>query len=86
MDYFGEILPANVLTSTEKTEHNTTKANIHPEHKNTTTQNKYRLECQPMPNVMAVLPNIGGALCSTPQSLADAHYCSAVTLPTRETR
>jgi len=28
----------------------------------------------PKPNVMAVLPNIGGALCSTPQSLADAHY------------
>jgi len=28
------------------------------------------------PNVMAVLPNIGGALCSTPQSLADDHYCS----------
>ena len=24
------------------------------------------------------LPNIGGALCSTPQSLADAHYWSAV--------
>jgi len=23
---------------------------------------------------MAALPNIGGALCSTPQSLADAHY------------
>jgi len=22
-----------------------------------------------MPNVMAILPNIGGALCSTPQSL-----------------
>jgi len=22
----------------------------------------------------AALPNIGGALCSTPQSLADAHY------------
>jgi len=31
------------------------------------------LECGPMPNVMAALPNIGGALCSTPQSLADAH-------------
>jgi len=29
-------------------------------------------------NVMAALPNIGGALCSTPQSLADAHYYSAV--------
>ena len=32
-----------------------------------------------MPNVMAALPNIiGGALCWTPQSLADAHYWSAV--------
>jgi len=27
---------------------------------------------------MAALPNIGVALCSTPQSLADAHYWSAV--------
>jgi len=27
-----------------------------------------------MPNVMVALPDIGGALCSTPQSLADAHY------------
>jgi len=35
-------------------------------------QNK--LECGPMPNLMVALPNIGGALCSTPQSLADAHY------------
>ena len=25
-----------------------------------------------MPNVMVALPNIGGTLCSTPQSLADA--------------
>jgi len=25
------------------------------------------LECGPMPNVMAALPNIGGAVCSTPQ-------------------
>ena len=32
------------------------------------------LECGSMPNVMAALPNIGGALCSTPHSLADAHY------------
>jgi len=31
-----------------------------------------------MPNVMADLPNIDGALCSTPQSLADAQYSSAV--------
>jgi len=35
-------------------------------------------ECGPMPNVMAALPNIGGALCSTPQSLVDAHYLTAV--------
>jgi len=35
-------------------------------------------KCGPMPNVMAALPNIGGALCSTPQSLANAHYYSAV--------
>jgi len=27
-----------------------------------------------MPNVMATLSNIGGALCLTLQSLADAHY------------
>jgi len=33
-----------------------------------------------MPNVMAALPNIGGALCSTPQSVADAHYETAVEL------
>jgi len=26
-----------------------------------------------MPNVMAALPHIGGALCSTPQSMADTH-------------
>jgi len=30
-----------------------------------------------MSNVMAALPNIGGALCSTPQSLPDAQYYSA---------
>jgi len=37
-----------------------------------------KLECGPMPNVMVALPNIGGALCSTPQSLADVHYLTAV--------
>jgi len=39
---------------------------------------KEELECGPMTNVMAALPNIGGAVCLTPQSLADAHYWSAV--------
>jgi len=33
-----------------------------------------KLECGSMPNLMVALPNTGGALCSTPQSLADAHY------------
>jgi len=28
----------------------------------------YKLECRPMPNVLVARPNIGGALCSTPQS------------------
>ena len=37
-----------------------------------------RLEYGPMPNVMAALPNTGGALCSTPQCLADAQYCSTL--------
>ena len=36
--------------------------------------NIWILQCWPMLNVMAALPNIGGALYSTPQSLADAHY------------
>jgi len=35
-------------------------------------------KCGPMPNLMVALPNIGGSLCSTPRSLADAHYLTAV--------
>jgi len=41
-------------------------------------KNINKLECGPMPNVMVALPNIGVALCSTPQSLADAHYSIAM--------
>jgi len=37
-------------------------------------ETQFKLECGPMPNLMVALPNIGGALCSTLQSLADAHY------------
>jgi len=33
-----------------------------------------RIECGSMPNLMIALPNIGGALCSTPQSLVDVHH------------
>ena len=33
-----------------------------------------KLERGPIPNVMVALLNTGGAPCSTPQSLADAHY------------
>jgi len=36
------------------------------------------LKCGQMPNVMVALPNTGGALCSTPQSLADAYCQNAV--------
>jgi len=39
-----------------------------------------------MPNVMAALPNIGGALCSTPQSLADAHYTTVPCSKAAKTR
>jgi len=39
-----------------------------------------------MPNVMVALPNIGGALCSTPQSLADAHYYRVPCSNAAETR
>ena len=38
----------------------------------------YKLECGPMPNMMAALPYIDGVLCSTPKSMADAHYYSAM--------
>jgi len=41
---------------------------------NSSSTEYYQLECGPMPNLMVALPNTGGALCSTPQSLADAHY------------
>jgi len=45
-------------------------------------EKKKELECGPMPNLMVALPNIGGALCSTPKSLVDVR---AVTLPRRKT-
>jgi len=50
------------------------KKSVVTSHSRKMTQNNTELECGPMPNMMAALPNIGGALCSTPQSLADAHY------------
>jgi len=50
---------------------------ILPHMTETRRRKKEELEREPMPNVMAALPNVGGALCSTPQSLADAHYYMA---------
>ena len=41
-------------------------------------KNNIKLECGSMPNVMVALPNIDGAQSSTPQSLFDVHYYSAV--------
>ena len=43
-------------------------------HTSNTIINYKELECGPMPSVMVALPNTGGTLCSTPQSMADAHY------------
>ena len=37
-------------------------------------RNSMKLECGTMPKVMVALPNTGGALCSTSQSLPDTHY------------
>jgi len=48
---------------------------------------QFKLECGPMPNVMAALPNTGGALSSTPQfGSRQLLECCAVTLQRRETR
>jgi len=44
----------------------------------TTNAKLLKLEMWANANVMVALPNTGGALCSTPQSLADAHYLTAV--------
>jgi len=46
----------------------------HCESKQVHGQSNLTLQYGPMPNLMVALPKIGGALCSTPQSLADAHY------------
>ena len=58
--------------------------NLYKQVKTGLNRKKYS-KCGPMPNVMAALPNIGGAVCPTPLSLADAHAplveCRAVTLP-----
>jgi len=69
--YFGDISQANLLAWHEKTKHNTTKSHIHQSKEMCNTK---KLECGPMPNVMVAMPNIGDAHCSTPQSLAVAHY------------
>jgi len=58
-----------------------------PEKRGTYCHKNYNWKCGPMPNVMATLPNTGGALCSTPQfrwrPLVESR---AVTLPRREIR
>jgi len=64
--------------------HNGCMVDIHSATAEIRRGKKIELECGPMPNVMVALPNTGGALCSTPQSLGDAR-CRAVTLPRRET-
>jgi len=48
--------------------------NLVSKHKTLPQKINLKVECGPMSNVMAALPNVGGALCSTPQSLADVDY------------
>jgi len=60
---------SNEFLCSAETEHNRIPVN-----KRESCNKINELECGPTPNVMVALPNIGGALCSTPQSLADAHY------------
>jgi len=51
------------------------------------TETIQNYKCGPVPNVMAALPNIGCALCWTPQfGWRPLLECHAVTLPRRETR
>jgi len=59
-----------ILTCTQEL----TVSHLYLLHETKKKQKIKKLECGPMPNVMAALPNIGGALCSRAQSLADAHY------------
>jgi len=66
------IYTAHAPTMTLVTERNTTAAPLIVGSETPLLHSK--LEREPMPNVMAALANIGGALCSTPQSLADARY------------
>ena len=67
-----EILIISVLRVTLVCQPRPTKHNcLHTCHSSSDAET---IECGPMPNVMAAQPNIGSALCSTPQSLADAHY------------
>jgi len=69
--HFGDIPYTNLLTWYGKLNLTQQKQTFINQKKCKTTQHKHDLECGPMPNVMA---NIGGALCSMPQNLADAHY------------
>jgi len=72
-------IPLRVLLTTNATAHaaislSSTKSLSSSDRGPANKTNYTQLEYGPMPNVMVALPNIGGALCSTPQSLADAHY------------
>jgi len=67
---------ASTCTRTHTHTHAHTHTHTHSQmlHDTQNEKTKKKLECGPMPNVMATLLNIGGSLCSTLQSLADAHY------------
>jgi len=44
-------------------------------------QDRIILDCEPMPNVMAALPNIGGALCSREKKKPQGKNIMACPIP-----
>jgi len=67
INQFGDVLPqANLLAWYGKTNLTQQKHAFTDQNKCTTTQNRHKLECGPMFNVMAVQPNTGDALCHIP--------------------
>jgi len=71
----GKVRPTNKVRQRHNVGHlGENKTKLWTLAKMATLFNNIKLECGPMPNLMVALPNTGGALCSTLQSLADAHY------------
>jgi len=70
--HFQPLLQGSWLWKTDRPHNSVCSNRLHPASAAMWPNNYHHhqytlLECEPMPNMMAVLPNIGGALCSTQQ-------------------